>query len=459
MSGNQQEFDVERQGAASAVAAHNCEGASCAVYVNETRVPVGDVDLYVRNEGGADATRYVEGQVISPYDTDGDGNEEDFIQLFGAATPDEQTSFDTIRVDVRDHHTEQLVPQFMGICTGVGNAPGEMERIWQFRARGPGQLLDRIPASASFIGAKQDVIIEQVVDYVAERLRERLPFTVSTVSDAAIEGLGGGQEPPAPGTPEYLARSLDPLDTTERLVTQQTFLADRHTLTDVLDWLTELTDTTYWFAPTGTGVYLYLTETPNTFTHTAHYLAGDSTDNVTHIIDNDALAELRPVNALIAVGGGKRSRRSVGQFARNQLPEKIVRAKARHETLYQRAGDSEFYGGGISKTDAQTKQEIEHTAKRRLAKAIEGASSGDMTTLLRAPIQPYDLIRAKPTCQESPATDLPPITYEVSRVHHEITAQGTPTTTLNVTLPVHDDEITIVESGWYDVGEVGLSPE
>jgi len=404
----------------------DCETDS-EVYVNGTRLPAGDIDIYIRKEGPLDISRYVEGTFASPF------RGEDYTETFNGLNPAEQDSFDTVVVTVKDTMTDDYNLTFRGVVTGVGNSSGP-EKEWNFRAQGPGLLLDRIPASGKFT----DATALDVLKYVRQELDDRLPFSVSleTITDEDAQELTIGQ------TISRLAPVLGgAAKMFDVLSTPKTFTSNKHSLADVVNWLRDKTGVRIWLTPTTNGVGFIATATPTIREHEAHYLGG----NVA-VVNNDALSELKPANTVVLKGSAKKSLVSVGPFSINEPQDEYTAVKARHQTLYERAGRSELHAETNGVSDGAESNEVANEAQSILKDAIDEATGGDMQTLLRSPIKPYDTITAKPTCDENEASNTRPLTYEVSRVHHEITGGSLSQTTLNVGVKASMDDIEIVNS-------------
>lgn len=402
------------------------------VFVNGSRIPVGDIRLYMRKEGPLAFTRYCEGEFASPHDG------VDWINAFDGFTPSQQDDYDTLRVDVRDRATGDYYLNFRGIVTGVGNSPEDGSRWFQFRAQGPAMLLNDIPASITF----DNTSLRFALSYIASEIEERVPFSVTEVTQADGEVREGETvEPPSNfiydqagfAVGRALADQLG-LETN----TPRTFTFGSDTLADVADWISEKANIYLWLSPTEEGVALVANRQPADRLHTAHYLDGDL-----HVEDNDALSELRPVNTMLVKAPAAKSRGGETTKAAG----KYVEAKAVHQPLFRRAGERELYADTHRLSDAHTVVEARNEARRKLKKAVDQARGGDMTTLLRGNVTPFDFVEAKPTCDGQDGSDTVPLTYEVARVKHEIHAEGIPETTLNVgvkTDPVED--ITVFDS-------------
>jgi hypothetical protein len=426
------------------------------VYVNGVRIPVGDIDLYMRKEGDLDFTRYLEGEFASPFDG------VPYTDVFNSLTPTEQSEPDTIRVDVQDRLSGEYTVGFQGIITGVGNSPTAGESWWSFRAQGIGHRLSNVPASKSFSG--DGASVRDVLTYVTETLDDHLSFnvklgnapdqpvedTTSEDSDgsdeevSAAEGYPGHYNPDSGGSTESDPTGVIRPNESERsfsytVSTEKAFQYGKHTLADIVNWIGQKTNLYLWFVPTRDGASLIAVREPALKTHTAHYL--DSGD--TEVVNNDALSELRPVNTLVVKAPAKESVKESNTFQSNERGKALVVAKARHSTLYERSGRTELYAETHRISDAMNKAEVENEARKRLKNAIDETTAGDMQTMLRGSATPYDLIEALPTCQGKTDRDLEPLTYETARIHHEITADDIPETKWNV--GVHTDSVEDIE--------------
>ena len=409
------------------------------VFVNGTRLPAGDIELYVRKEGPVDLSRYVEGTFASPF------RGEDYANAFNGVTPDKQESFDTIRVDIKDSTTDQYHLAFRGVVTGVGNSSGP-EHEWQFRAQGPSFFLNKISASINFDGTTT----EQILGYVRDKLQEEIPFDVSLAANDGGEVQDERIRNPTP----FIAPSIQLSKWVSDLRTSpKTFQANRHYLSDVINWVKNKSGSRIWLEPTDNGVAFVATQEPTKRRHRAHYIDNPTLDTPSAgydheiaVVNNNALTELKPINTLIVKGSAKKSLASVGPFELNQPTNDFIQVKARHSELYERAGNRELHGDLEQHSDAESAKEVQNEAKSLLKEKIDEATGGDMQALLAAPVTPYDTIEALPTCNEQINPNADPITYEVSRVHHQIKASGISQTTLNVGVHTALDEIEIVKT-------------
>lgn len=407
------------------------------VFVNNTRLPVGSVDLYYRKEGALDFTRICEAEFPSPWAG------QEWVDLFKTLTPEEQSSPDTVRVELLDNVTDEYVIAFQGIITGVRNSANGGDRRWEFRAEGVGHLLSNIPASTKF----SETSATQPLKYVVQELNERVPFDVtilttdeSQVQDPVTVTPVSSLFNPTAGVASKLEEIL-PVDFS-LINSAKTFTYGKHTLSNVISWVAEKAGLFVWFQPTQDGVGLVATKNPTARKHVAHNLGGN-----TALVNNNAYAELKPVNSITVKAPAKKSTESVIPFNIGEPSNNLLTVTAHHKPLLERAGGNEFHGNVHRLSDAMTKEEVMNEARRLLKKNVDETTSGDMQTLLRAPIDPYDTIEAQPACNNNIAKDYSPLTYEVSRVHHKVDASGISTTDLTVGIKTNlQEDIEIVDS-------------
>jgi hypothetical protein len=423
------------------------------VYVDGTRLPAGEVDLYERKEGPLDLTRYAEVAFASPFAG------ESYTDLLGASNPDEQTDADTVRIEVKDKATDQYVLAFRGMVTGLGNTVDGPNQMWKLRAQGPGQLLDAIPADIK-IGNRQS--LEQTLTRIVEQIRPHVPFAVEDpTTDVKPQPNRVIQGPKEALTllSGYgaLVNAIEAYD----ILTPKSFQPNKHTLADVLDWLTKKLGVHLWFEPTPEGVGFVVLDNPTGRHHRAHQLGGDLL-----VKQNDALTELRPANTIVVNGKTHYTFSEVNAetaaenirdlqgpvFGDNSPIRKFVKATIRHEPLYQRAGQRELHVGTNILVDGKSKTEVINEGKKILKERIDGTTSGTMQCLLRAPISPFDTVEAYPVCDSQVNESVTPITYEVSRVHHKVrtgTSEDTSISQTELNLGVHtdpDDDIVVADA-------------
>jgi len=412
-----------------------------------TRLPAGDVDIHLRKEGPLSITRYAEAEFASPFEG------EDFIQHFSGADPENQDEVDIVRINVRDTATGEYYTQFRGVITGLGNTVDGNEKMWKLRAQGPGMLTDKLPAGTNFREAK----FEDVLDFCSRVIAENTPFTIQRPDiedgdqrlsqdldeDPVATFLSGASDVPAFGKIGDIAS-----ERWENEASTKTFKTNQHTVADVYNWVISKTGSRIWMQPRRRSFLPVGTPNPTYRKHQAHYLGGNL-----RLIDNNALLELNPINTMVINGKAAKSLATIGGFELNVGRDEYFEVKARHEPLYERAGQHEFHAEPYTSSSAESAGEVRNEAKSALKQRLDETTGGDMTAQLFAPIRPYDRVEAKLLCDEntpeSQATQ-PPFDYEVSRVHHKIRAKGQSETKLNVGIHAALDDIT-VDGSWRSV--------
>jgi len=450
---------------ATEIEGHTCDGdnADATVYVNETRVPVTDVDLHMRKEGDLSVTRYAEGNIVSPW------KGEDYVEAFDAVDEESQSSYDTVRIEVGDTSLDVFLTQFHGLVTGLGNSGGDLEREWVFRARGPGLILSEIAASKPFTSDGGGLSPQTVLSYITEELSKKCPVDVNSRLDLSVPE--GNEEFTVEQDDDGFLENVVDAITTDTTVSDtsllpgptnvaegnenreviKTFKPNRHTLADVVNWFQNKYNVRTWMVPTQSGATLVAVRYPHRNTHRAHYI---DDGGLLKVVDNDALSELRPINTLVAKGDAKRSRRGAGIYEVKDDPEgEYAYAKVRHRALYERAGGTELESEH-AEVDTYDKQTVVSEAKQRLKTRIDQASGGDMHTLPSAIVHPYDLVRAKPSCDGNSASDVPTVEYEIHRIHHEIRAGKPSQTVLDVGIRTSiTEDLEVAEAGWREIGQ------
>jgi hypothetical protein len=416
-------------------------GVDTRLYVNGTRIPVGKVNIHIRKEGPLGITHYAEATFASPFDG------VDYVGAFDGTDPTEQERFDILQLTTDPSDGSDPLPIFTGFVTGLGNTADGPSRMWRCRAQGIEHLLDKIEASVTFGNTETKTRLADIAAYVAERLTERSPFTVDFEGSADDTVL----KRTLPDNAATFLAGIDPVLRTvaavsDEIATTKTFQANKHTLSDVLDWAARKTNGTPHLRLRSNlrDPSAELRFGLQKRSHVARYLGGEL-----QVVDNDALNEMRPINTAVVKGSAQASRSGLNPFNITASDKTYITAKARHTPLYRRAGGNELRVSTETQSDAATEAEVEREAKQILRERIGGATEGRITTIFHPRLRPFDQIVAKPTCDGSPATDVKPITYEVNRVHHQIRPNDDekPKSILNVGIKVDTDEdISIVRS-------------
>jgi hypothetical protein len=435
------------------VEAHTCSGdsADAKVFVNGVRVPVTDVDIYMRKEGDTSMSRYAEGKIISPWEG------VDYANVFDSIDEGTQTSYDTARIEVRDTQSQTFETAFRGMVTGFGNGGG-IQREWNFRAQGPGQFLKHLPISKEFTDLSS-LKLNTVTQFINNELKVRMGMPIDvgtfdgpivprrklgTAGDAEGEGESGSVLPGGPV--EFVTEGFGDSTDLQSPANSQHFQRNRDTMADLVSWVEDSFDVYTFFVHSTDPATFIATSFPHFTLHEAHYLDGGL-----FIENNDALSEIRPINTVTAKGEAVVSQEDRGLLNINATPSEYAFVKVRHTDLFRRAGGVELAAKDLE-VNAKDKSKIANKAANHLKKEIDSASGGDMQVLPRTPVQPFDVVRAQPTCDGSAATETEPVEYEVHRVHHKIRAGEPSATVLDVGVHTNvENDIDVVKFGWRSI--------
>jgi len=431
------------------------------VYVNGTRIPASTVDVRLRKEGPLAINRYAEVNFASPW------NDKDFLSLFNrfdqltqedvnSTAPNldqllEQTNTtsDRLRITCRDQKADQYGTLFHGIVTGVGDSSSSNRKIHHCQARGPEFFMENIPASTQY---SNSVSSGDVTKYVVNELNKNLVLDISggnsntqirdVESSDTLSSLKDLFDMPDP-----LVGNEIMFGTLDDLFSNKSFTANKHYLSDVINWLQDKLNARMWIQPTENGGVFTVSSDPTQIQqpHKAHYLDGGQT----RVINNDALAKIRPLNTIIVKGGVRTTYENPGAYsvqARGK-DEKFTKTKVRHKELYQRSNGKEL-SDTVTKSDAVTKTEVINEAKSILKKRIDGATGGTMSVIHERFIQPFNLITAKPTVNQQTKQTIDPITYEISRCHYKVRPNESvvPHIELNCGIKTTQDDLVVVNS-------------
>lgn len=379
------------------------------LYLNGTEVPPARVDLYCRKEGPLGVNRYAEVQFASPF------NGTDFFNVLNTDGSDEQSQPDTLRIEIRDQNAETYTTAFHGIVTGVGDSRSDNRKLKHCRAEGIEHFLDRIPASFQY-KRNEPKPVSVVVDAIVTQLNDGVPLPIGF--EELPESVGGLFT--LDGT--LIPAAADALSD-KKLISGKTFQANKHTLKDMIQWLSGKLDGRFWIVPTKDGgIFQYFANpVEQSASLRAHYLS----DGNLRVINNTALNQVRPLNTIIVNGRAASTFVELGPFEVNTPEDSFVQVKARHDVLYQRSGNTELTTK-IKKSDAESKEEVKKEARTMLKRKIDEASTGSMHTVLDREVQPFATIEARPTVNTQ-ANQVPSITYEVHRSHYKIHPNDTDT--------------------------------
>jgi len=405
------------------------------VFIGGTEVPVvgdgdgnGGLNVQMRKTGASDLTTTARFTV--PYVW----NDSDVVDRIGSL---EDIAGLPVRIAVKDAATQQYVTVHSGPVATLGPSQSFNGGL-RIRVNDYANVLGEVSANTQF---KDRFTVKDVLNYVSSRAQEHellatLPFTVKTDNqsfgfDEDVAGFvterAARVAPTSADARDFVEFGLEATYNflTNNVDTNKSFTPNKHTLVDVMDWLCGLLNAR-WFVRDGT---LIIADKP-----TARSLAGipldaTPTPGTVRLIENNALFQISPMNAL-TVNGATREKLSenadsieftVGPFTGVESKDFVTvypSATVVHTELAERAGKNN--APPVVTSDAKSLEEVEQQAKNELKSRLDGASGGEMVALPAGSAFPYNTVTAQPvTCGSDVA--LNDVTYEVEEVIHEIT--------------------------------------
>ncbi|MDB9247445.1 hypothetical protein PN419_00290 [Halorubrum ezzemoulense] len=390
---------------------HGCDGEPYArVTVDDTRIPVinDGVRTEMRKDGAMDITTHSE--VYFPAEWNG----ERYEAAVRALDPDEANVYDPVDIEVRNAQTGEYRLLHRGFVMGVGSGQrGSLER--RMTVGDVGQLLGAIPFDERY---GFDASLADIVQDVLAELRKRIVPQVfpsvtlrdTGVLDTELEGPDlsiGFFEPRLISFVDEISDAL-----TKRIGTAIEFVGNKDTAADALDEVSQRLgdDSVLYFAPDdGDGIAL-VADTYGGYSETRTLFAqhvDDSSDDV-RVLRNNALHEIRPLNALTVEGRVKN-----GEYPY---------ASAVHAPLYERAGMVlEEVDGPIDATSIEEAQQI---ATSRLKQRIDDTGLGEIAMKPAPNVRPYTTIVSQPACGTEVSRASSPLEYEVESVVHRVAAKA-----------------------------------
>ena len=302
------------------------------------------------------------------------------------------------KITVQQPQSENYQTVLHGYVSSVGGS--SETNVARVRIVDPSKFLGQISASTTFGGIEQRNDIESVLEYVTGRMEEETPFEdigyVTNVNDPSI---------------------VEKDDNPGRLglrTQQRRFQRNRDVLTDVMSWLAKTVGGVWQIRPFGDRIGIEVTTDP----HNDRVLgAHDGEESDSLLMENNALAELRPINAVRAVGTVNKSIEQ--SLFDAELPfggDEFPVATVEHPTLVDRANGRRQMKR--IEVDVGTKSGVVNAAKRKLKDLTDGPSGGQLIAAPIPQITPYDRVSAVPACNEHREADVKPIDYEAERVRH-----------------------------------------
>jgi hypothetical protein len=167
------------------------------------------------------------------------------------------------------------------------------------------------------------------------------------------------------------------------------------------------------------------------------------------VIENEALYEMRPVNAIRLKGDIGFNIRTPTDDATESASIRTPFGSTYPEVVVQYDPLVKRYGGQLVRTQTSALNDVdrlERQARSRLKELLDGVSGGGMRLTFAPHLRPYETVLATPACAGVDA-DVDALRYEVQRATHAVRPDGNvvPHTDIDVSVRVDQDAFTTTE--------------
>jgi len=421
----------------------SCSDARVRVEVDGTEIPTTSVETTVSTDGNADITKITE--VKYPLKWGG----KDIASQITAFSPNSEATYSKATVsfqNVRSGKGGDYYDVHYGFVRGGGGTDKSGEG--KFYVDDPSSMFSSIPFSGKYDRPSVGTVLKDVVS----EFNANSPFNASagsvdneTVADDGILStflrFGFG----IPGA--ILANS-------------KSFKSNRHTLADVMKWVTETENGRWYFGYDGGLKLVYDNDDSTAITYNSHGMVGrgaskrqllnsggrftDGGGPYIDIIENDAISEINPVNTLTVHG---KTGIALFGYQADWIPADKFPAVTVEYPPFVKAANGQNVTAGIQETKSVSLEAAEGAAKRKLAEQMRGASQGDILCYGRPDIEPFDRIVAPPECSDMfPNQNVTPVEYEVTAVTHRKESTKELRTTVDVGPHIDESKIAVSES-------------
>ncbi len=369
------------------------------VVINGNDIPVINkgITSRARIDGPTDINRLTE--VYFPAEWEG----HDISKAVKALDLNGSDVWEPVDIKLYDPELDNYFTYHRGFPLGfAGGSNGTIER--KLRIGDPAQLLSGIPFSGSYNYSA--TVGDVISDFVDEFQEQQDVFNVTGVTSVE-EDLWQKK------------KNLVSLYKAWENNSIKSFKKNKHTLQDVMDYITGKINGELFFIPTGSTpgdiALIHLDQGQEFYAENADGSNGNASPKV---VKNNALYEIQPVNTIEVNGQThKGPADKIGNVIQRETGE-YPYAKAVHEPLKRLAGNE--YKTPIQNGEAISEGDAEDEAVEALIDQIEGGGTGEIVTQLFPLITPHDNIYTKPACGSNVAQDLPDIGYTVNEVTHRV---------------------------------------
>lgn len=412
--------------------------------IDGTDIPNTQIETHHSRDGVADRNTFTTAVVPTSWK-----GEDITSQITAFSASDGSQNYSQATVEWQDAMTSKWVTVHQGYVRAVGGGP--KTGTAKVMIGGWEQFFTAIPFTKSYSRPTVTAVLNDVVSKVSQYT----PVSLGVVGGGStqVSSPSAGQARVGSTTTPGLGGAVAILDFIGNIVNQdlvheappdktlnvsKSFRKNRHTLKDVMKWVTGQVDARWYIDTTGNEPALVLDQN---LTH-RHWKDASLGSPGVRVIDNDAIQEIVPVNALTANG---KSSMSIAGFRIKELDSnEFPTATVQYDPLIAAAGGQ--LRKPIVDADTLTVTATENRAKRELRERLKGASGGDITMYGKPDIEPFDRFTGVPVCNSHHVGDVPPIDYEVTEVQHKKTGGNEYGTRIGVNIWVDPDKISITHS-------------
>jgi len=423
------------------------------VIVGDTEVPwvngddgTGGVEVQMRKSGPADITRFSD--VHIPYEWGGEDVFQEISTPSYLPNPNGPRTIGNapVRIDVYDNAFGEYKTVHHGPVASVGTS--SLDGCFRLHVTDWANYFESLSADVEFPSSRTTKA-QDVLSYVANRLEEHTGIPDFSLSVANVEVLPSKREVLVAESDEagieYLTDPLNPTVIARELFetrgyftpeyhddpikSGKSFSEYKHSLDDVMNWLTERVDNVRWYIDYNEEI-----ESPSIiFDVDPSAPSFDSIglnetvgfDPTARLIENNALFQISPMHTL-GVRGKEYDKEIERTYQWKGEHSYVISSDVRSEVIVEHEELAEIAGTNnapqFKNVDTETLEETEAKAKKMLKDKIDGASGGEMVALPFAYARPYATIDAFPTCNGRREDDVEKITYEIEEVIHDITS-------------------------------------
>lgn len=453
------------------------------------RLPITRAETRVNKDGPADLMMTSRIDLPVTWGSTPDAkNKIPIYEYVGAAKKDdgENATFDLARVYYWNQYTEEYSIEQFGYVASIG--PSNENGVFRFYIYDAADLMTNISVTKTYDSPTAESVARFVAYDDEYGLENNSPIPILVVSSTGL-----GEDVDITGFFEEntmasdiigwfddttpILKFLDIEDEDEQLNPLREYADDalhtgghkhfrrnRHTLVDVMDWLTDEIGGTWYFEPRAEGVALVVNNGVGDdfkIGRSAYYDGQFDPEGLEYIngfnpaevdiVHNSSLEDLKPINFLELNGESADSFLGIN-VDRNVFEgplgaprghtDKYPHVEVSYPPLLERTNGQKL-GPKPIESGKQTLSEARQQAVKEFKKSHEDNTDGSIEIRALPPIRPYDYIAAVPVCNDTFGSEMNPIQYEVNSVIHQVNAEDAYKTKLGVSIALDEDAIEV----------------